>query len=264
MRKLYYYLRLWKQYLRIGVLCTTQYPTDAVIMLISMLLREASAFIGIITIASVAGGLGDWGVWEISLMFSMCAIIEAIGQAFFDSIWGISNMVRRGQLDVFLVRPASIFFQVIGQRIHFQAVFSMTIYTGIMVLSLVKLQVHLGLGLLLFLLEYLVCATAVNSGIYLIFNSLNFWIVQGQDIAELVQTCREFAKYPLSVFPMMVRTFFTYMIPFGIMGYYPAAYLTGKEGASVIWMMPLMAAAVVAAASVMWRLGLNSYNSTGT
>lgn len=264
MRKIWYYFRLWKQYLRIGVLCTTQYPADAVIMLVSMLLREASAFIGILTITSVAGGLGDWGVYEICLMFSMCAIIEAIGQAFFDSVWSISSMVRRGQMDVFLVRPASVFFQVIGQRIQFQAVFSMTIYAGIMVFSLVKLHVHFGIGLLFFLLEYLVCATAVNSGVYLIFNSLNFWIVQGKDIAEVVQTCREFAKYPLSVFPVMVRTFFTYVIPFGILGYYPAAYLTGKAGNEVIWMMPLLASVVVAAASFVWRIGLNSYNSTGT
>ena len=264
MKRIVYYLRLWKQYLRIGLLCTTQYPADSVIMLASMLLREASAFIGIITIAAVAGGLGDWGVYEICLMFSMCAIIEAIGQAFFDSVWGISNMIRKGQLDTFLVRPASIFFQLIGQRIHFQAVFSMCAYTAIMVFSMGKLQVDFGIGLLLFLAEYLVCATVVNSGLYLIFNSLDFWIVQGEDVAVLVQTCREFAKYPLSVFPAAARFVFTYVIPFGIMGYYPAAYLTGKAGTEVLWMMPALAAAVGLAAAGVWRLGRGSSNSTGT
>ena len=119
------------------------------------------------------------------------------------------------------------------------------------------LQTRLGI-------QSILAGIIVNTGLYTIFNSLNFWIVNGNDVAELILTCREFAKYPLHVFPMMIRTFFTYMIPFGFMGYYPVAFLTGKTGSWVIWAMPLAAFGVVCVASVIWRAGLSGYNSTGT
>ena len=108
------------------------------------------------------------------------------------------------------------------------------------------------------------CATAINTGIYTIFNAFDFWIVQGEDIAAFVQTCREFAKYPLVVFPVIIKGFFTYIIPFGFVGFYPAAYLAGKAGTEVVLLLPVCAGAVAAVASLLWRRGIGSYNSTGT
>ena len=93
MRRLRYYIRLWNGYQRISLLMVTQYPADTVIWILSMLLREASAFLGVVTIANVAGGFGRWNLYELCLLFSMCAIIEAIGQSFFDNIWGINYHV---------------------------------------------------------------------------------------------------------------------------------------------------------------------------
>ncbi len=264
MRRVLYYTRVCKAYLRIGLVTLVQYPADTVIWILSMLLREASGFIGILTIASVAGGLGNWGIYEICILFSICAIIEAIGQAFLDCVWSISTSIRKGKLDVILVRPASPFVQLLGQRVHFQAVITMVIYIGILVYSMNRFGISGNVGTLLFLLETILCGTVINTGLYTIFNSLNFWIVNGNDVAELVLTCREFAKYPLSVFPMMIRTFFTYMIPFGFMGYYPVAFLTGKTGVWVVWAMHLAAFGVACVAGIIWRIGLKGYNSTGT
>ena len=114
MNRVVYYLRLWKGYQRRGFLEMTQYPTDTVIMIISLLLREAAGFIGILAIAYAAGGLGGWGVYEICLMFSMCALVESISMTFLDNVWEINRLVHQGRMDVFLVRPAPLFFQVLG------------------------------------------------------------------------------------------------------------------------------------------------------
>lgn len=264
MKRLVYYLRLWNGYQRRGLVEMTQYPAETVILVISLILREAAGFIGVLAIAYAAGGLGGWGVYEICLMFSMCALIESLSQTFFDNVWGISSLVHEGRMDVFLVRPAPVFLQVLGDVVHYPALISMVIYGGVMVYAMVHLGIGFDIGLLLFLAEYLVCGIAVNTGIYTIFNCLNFWIVQGEDVAVLVQTCREFAKYPIGAFPGLIRTVFTYVLPFGFVGYYPASYLTGKTGEWVLAGLPLAAAAVALVAVVFWNLGSRAYDSTGT
>lgn len=264
MMRLRYYGRLWKAYMRIGLLTTTQYPADTVIWIISMLLREAAGFVGILAIASVMGSLGAWSFYEICLLFSMCAVIEAISMAFFDNVWSIDSMIRRGEMDVYLVRPASPFVQMVGNRMHFQAVLSMLVYIGIFLWSARGAHVPLNLHTAFVLVEYVICGTLINSGIYTLFNSLNFWIVQGSDLAEFVQTCREFVKYPLHVFPAFIQGFFTYILPLGFIAYYPVLCLLGKTDMPVEILLPAVAAFVAGAASIVWRLGLKGYNSTGT
>lgn len=264
MKRLRYYVRLWNGYQRIGFLVLTQYPADTVIWIISMLLREGAGFLGVVTIANVAGGLGSWNLYEICLLFSMCAIIEAMGQAFFDNVWGISHNVTRGLLDVLLVRPAPPFFQLIGQVVHYQAVISMAVYGAVMVYSLVQLKIGFSVGLVLFLMEFIICGTMINSGIYAVFNSLNFWVIQGEDISVLVQTCREFVKYPLGVFPGVIQSFFTFIIPFGFVGFYPASFLTGKAGEWVIYALPVCALLVLGVGMLVWRAGLRVYDSAGS
>lgn len=264
MKRIRYYTELWIAYMRVGFLTMTQYPADTVIWIISMLVREASGFVGILAIAGVTGGLGSWNLYEICMLFAMCAVIEAAGQAFFDCVWSIDSMIRRGEMDVFLTRPASPFIQMLGQRMHFQAVLSMMVYIGIFVWAAGQDGLQIGGKQVILLAEYVIFGTMINSGIYTIFNSLNFWIVQGEDIAVLVQTCREFVKYPLQVFPAVIRGFFTFILPLGFVAYYPAMALFGKTELPVTLLLPVVAAVVFLLASAVWRLGIRGYNSTGT
>lgn len=133
-----------------------------------------------------------------------------------------------------------------------------------MIYAIAHLEIGFSAKLLLLLTEYLLCGLVINTGIYTIFNSLNFWIIQGEDVAILVQTCREFAKYPMNLFPYIVRFVFTYILPFGFVGYYPAAYLIGKTDDWILAGLPLTAIMISILASVFWRLGLSGYSGTGS
>ena len=264
MKTLKYYSSLWRAYMRIGLLTTMQYPADTLIWIFSMIIREASGFIGVITLASVTGKLGEWNLYEICILFSMCAIVEAIGQAFFDCIWNIEPAVHKGILDVYLVRPASPFVQLLGQYIHFQAVLSMLIYVAIFIWATLKLNLQIGGAEIILLIEYVIFGTIINSGIYTIFNCLNFWIVRGEDIAMLVQTCREFVKYPLTVFPKVIQGFFTYLLPLGFVAYYPALCLLDKTKFPIGIVLPIVALLVAGVAALLWLVGIKGYDSTGT
>ena len=147
---------------------------------------------------------------------------------------------------------------------HFQAILSMAVYVGMLVWSIRGIGLSIGVREIILLIEYIICGTMINSGIYTIFNTLNFWIVQGDDIAVLVQTCREFVKYPLQVFPTAIQGLFTYILPLGFVAYYPVLGLLGKTRMPVMILLPCVAVLTVVIASVLWRMGLKGYNSTGT
>lgn len=264
MERLKYYVRLGLCYQKFGIIKFAQYPANAVIMLFSVVVREAAGLLGVLAIANILGGLGGWNLYEICLLFSMCAMIEAIGQTFFDQVWEISRCVQKGRFDELLVRPAAVWFQLMGQHTLYTSLLGFALYLALFVYALHGLGIGLSPQLVLFMIEFVICGTMVNTGLYNIFNSMNFWTVQGKDIAELVQVCREFVKYPIGAFPGIIGILFTYVIPFGFVGYYPAAYLTGKEGSWVLWGLPLCAFVVAGIAALLWARGMKGYNSTGT
>ncbi|WP_349944471.1 ABC-2 family transporter protein [Lacrimispora sp. BS-2] len=264
MKTLKYYSILWGAYMKVGLLTMIQYPADTIIWIISMLIREASGFIAVTTLVYLVGGLGNWSFYEVCLLFSMSAIIEAIGQTFFDCVWSIDHAIQKGDMDVFLIRPASPFIQLLGQVIHFQALLSMLVYFFIFIWASLHIGIKFQVREILMVIEYVICGTIINSGIYTIFNCLNFWIIQGDDIAILVQTCREFTKYPLHIFPQFINVFFTYLLPLGFVAYYPALYLLNKTTIPINILLPVVAAFVSIIGSTLWRRGIKGYNSTGT
>jgi ABC-2 type transport system permease protein len=234
------------------------------IWFISILIRETSGFMGIMALAGVFGGLGGWNIYEICILFSMCAIVEAVGQTFFDSIWLIERSIRRGDIDTFLVRPASPFVQLLGQSLHLEALLNIFIYIFIFTWAALMDGIVFNVHLIFTIIECIIWGVIINSGIYTIFNCLNFWIIQGEDVAILVQTCREFVKYPLNIFPKFIQTFFTYVLPFGFVGYYPTLYILGKTSIPLGIIMPFVAVFVVPLGMILWRTGIKGYNSTGT
>lgn len=263
-RKIIHYIKLEKAYLRLGIYTTFSYPLDSVLWTISMLVREAISFIGIILLASVLGEVEKWNINEICILFSMSAIPESLGQCFLDSVWNIGGAyIRTGKFDILLVRPAPVLLQLQGQRFNFQAFITFIIATVIF-FSCYQNENTITIGSIIFFMEFVIIGTLINSTIYLIFNSLNFWFVQANDLAKLVQIFRQLSKYPLNIFPTIIKVFLTYIIPFGFVAYYPASFLLKKTTLNVPLLLPSVAGIMTVVAGVIWNKGLNSYESTGT
>lgn len=259
------YKNLIKGFLRFGVYKFTEYPMNSIISTISMLLREVTGFVGVLLIAGTIGGMGGWNLHEICVLFAMAMIPEALGMAFFDMAWRIGFIgIRLGMMDTFLVRPASVLLQVFGFGMNFQALISVFGAAALMIYGFTGAGGVWSVGKILFMFEAVIFGTLINTSIYLLFNSLNFWLVQANEIAAFVQTLRQFGKYPMTVFPLSVKIILTAAIPFGFVGYYPAAYLLGKTTLPVPVFLAAVGVLTAGAAGMLWRFGLRSYNSTGT
>ena len=194
----------------------------------------------------------------------MCAVIEAIGQTFFDSVWELINMIRWGRLDVYLTRPAPVLLQVLGEYMFFQAILATVVYVSIFLWAAWKIGLSFGGYEVLLLLEYLVCGNHYQFRHLPDFQLSELLADPGRRYGSAGADLPEFVKYPLNVFPAAIQGFFTYILPLGFVAYYPAMALLGKTDLPVAGLMPLAAGVVTLLAALIWRAGLRSYDSTGT
>jgi len=256
---------IFAAHLRKGAKVLLQYRGDAVISGVSLIIQQVVALIGVVVIVSIAGNIGGWDLHDIILLYSFFLMINALNQALFDGVWNIGNVyVRYGRLDVLLTRPVSPFLQLICNRYDFSA-FALFIFgIGVSAWALYMAGVAFSIGIIFMYVLFLVCGVAITTSLYLIFNATNFWLVRGNEIADLMQAVEEFSKYPVHVFPTVIQILLTFMLPFAFTAFYPASILTGRMEVSVIVLLPLVSIAVMFVASLVWRAGLKSYNSTGS
>lgn len=264
MRRTNYYMTMIKAFLHRSACEFMQYPITSVMWFLSAIAREATGFFGILLIARTLGGLGGWSLSEICILFGMAMIPEALGQVFFDSVWNIGSFVKSGSMDNFKVRPLPILFQLLCNRSFFPGLANFAAGVAIVLYGGMHIRTVFSAEKILFFIEFIILGTILNSSIYLIFNSMNFWLIEGSEISDLVQTFRQFAKYPLTAFPAAVKFCMTTVIPFGFVGYYPALYMIGKGGQMIPLILPVVTGIVAFIGIRIWCVGIRSYNSTGT
>lgn len=263
MKRIIYYISLYLAFAKSFVHSYSQYPLDTFLTALGLFIRELSTFAGILTIAFVAGDLGGLNVWELCMLFAFTAISEALSTLFLSTIWDIGFYVQKGTFDVMLTRPASVLFQLVCRRIHYPALLSFFLPFGLLLYSIYKCGLAVTPGLIFFLVECIFCGMLLNSSVYLTASSLNFWIVRG-NIADILEAFREFARYPIHIFPAAIQFTLTAIIPFGFIGYYPVLYLCGYTQKNIPLLLLSITLAAMLIGILVFKRGLASYNSTGT
>ncbi len=79
----------------------------------------------------------------------------------------------------------------------------------------------------------------------------------------------ELASYPMHIYNRWLRLTFLFVMPLGITTYYPSLYILDKPDplGLPVWVQfvaPVVAGAFFSASLLIWRLGTNHYQSTGS
>ena len=81
---------------------------------------------------------------------------------------------------------------------------------------------------------------------------------------------RTLIDFPLSAFTHAIQVFFTFVVPYAFVNYYPAVYILDKVNTDsifspmIVYMSPVATIIVIAIALIVWNLGLRRYNSSGS
>lgn len=201
---------------------------------------------------------------EVYLIMAFMFISEGLCNLLFDGIWYIPTMVFRGEMDVLLTRPVSPLFQVLSREIGLQGIGVLTLGVVSLVLALASLGA-LSAGSLLLCLPLIACGTALRMSTYLLGASSAFYIhSNGQlNVPYTLYSVGEYARYPVSVYPLWMRAILLVLIPFGFIGYVPALILRGEHAAPYAALLAATAVLYFLLARAVFYNGIGRYESMG-
>ena len=102
-------------------------------------------------------------------------------------------------------------------------------------------------------------------GIFILAASYCFLTVKGLEIRNVfTDGGKHMAQYPIGIFKKGFVFFFTFIIPFGFVNYYPLLYLLGRTNNKLIIISPLITVIYLIPCILIFYKGIKRYSSVGS
>ena len=111
----------------------------------------------------------------------------------------------------------------------------------------------------------LVSSIIIFFSIFVLAASYCFITVQGLEVRNVfTDGGKQMAQYPIGVFNKGFLYFFTFIIPYGFVNYYPLLYFIGKKDNILYAFSPLIVLIYLIPCILIFNLGVKKYSSTGS
>ncbi|AEE17585.1 ABC transporter permease [Treponema brennaborense] len=260
------YIKLYPKFAGQFIKSLMEYRLDFFMGLAGFFFLQICGVVFISLVFDSIPALSGWSFYEVLFIYGFAQIPRGLDHVFTDNLWLLSGwMIAKGEMDRYLVRPLNPLFQAIAERFQPDGLGEFLVGVILTVYAAVKLQLSPTP------LSFAVLAITVPAGaliitaIKLIFTSCAFWLKRSQSYLYTAYNFNEFCYYPVTIYSKSIRFVLTFVVPFAMTSYYPAAYLLGKGTFASGVLMPVLTAAVFCTGGYLfWKRGLAHYESAGS
>jgi ABC-2 type transport system permease protein len=260
-RAVYIYFRFMTQHLK----AILEYQADFLITLAAALLTQLLGFVFLWVVYQRIPEINGWGFWEVAFIYAMIFFTEGFASLFFNGMWHIGNLVHRGGMDRYLVRPVPLVFQVLTTDFSIGGVGNLLL--GGLILFQSLHNIHIEWTIEKVLIASLLILSGIVIRVFIIFtaNCQVFWTGSGNtSFSHMVHTLGDFAKFPITIYNLGVQALITVLVPYAFISFFPAAYILDKEDWALYGLLsPVVAVYMMCLGIWVFKRGLKRYESAG-
>jgi ABC-2 type transport system permease protein len=242
-----------------------EYRVNFLIGAASTVFLQISGLLTIWVVMRQVPDLNGWSFEEILLIYGLVTLAKSINHMFADNLWTIGQQyIRTGNFDRFLVRPINPLFHLLADRFCHDGIGNFLVGLTLVIAAGGPLGVFASPLRMIYLVVAVLSGGVIFIALNLITSVSAFWLMDATPLMRMVFDNHLFAQYPLTIYPRAVNLILTWLIPYAFASFYPAAYLLGRDSSLVVWLAPLVAAALLFVAYQFWLHGLRHYAGTGS
>jgi ABC-2 type transport system permease protein len=264
-------LRLYQRLLAMQVRAQLQYRFNLLVSVLTIFLTCILEFSAVLLYFGRFPTILGWSVAQVMLLAALVALGAGLAHMFGAGVDNFDEVIRRGDFDRVMLRPAGTFMQIMGNDFRMSDVGRLlegVLLLGVAVVLLPAVQwtpwkvLALALGIL--------SNMAIFIGILLLGATLCFWTIETTELTNIPSDGgREMMNYPLTIYHPTLQGIFLFLIPLAFGAYLPACDVLGKPmplglPSWAAFASPVMAALFVLGAGCVWQVGVRHYQSTGS
>ena len=265
------YLKLYFRFVAVFLQGLMEYRLNFFLDFFALFVSNIVGYFSIWLIMNRFESIGGWTYYEVMFLASLYHIAFGVCGLFIRSpMQSIDLLVNRGRMDTLLTKPIPPLLHVIMMKFNHIWAASVFVGTAVIATCLRNLQIVLTPLNVVWLLFVLVSGVFLLSAIFILAGSLSFRFIQAATVAStIIYSIGEFVRYPITIYPTVIRILLTFLLPFAFINFYPSQYFLGRDSVELFHPLfqfgtPLVAAVMFLAAVTLWRHSLRHYSSTGS
>ncbi len=258
-------MKLYKDYLKLHFKSILEYKLSFILSLISQIFVYFSYYFVVLSMFTKFSNIKGFTLYEVLLTLGIIYFGFSIAETFARGVDQFDQLIVSGDFDRILLRPKNILLQVIGFQIDYTKLARSIQSIVLIIISLVNLNINWNILKVLTLILMMISASVIFFNLFLLAASYCFITVQGLEVRNIfTDGGKNVAQYPMGIFPKSVLKFFTYIIPYSLINYYPLLYLVGKVNNPYYAFLPLLVFLYTIPCILIFNKGSKKYLSTGS
>lgn len=244
----------------------TEYRTNFILLCFAVTPIRLIQLLFAWIIAKKMNGFNGWMPYDMVFLYSVFMVSYSFAQMFFRHFRFLEEMVVKGTLDTYLLRPQPVLISLIFYNTHIMEIFSQLFPSIIiLIISCMKVNVIWDLFKIFVLIQTLIGGSLLQSCIFILIGCLSFFTIKSSWLGEFYYSFRDYMSYPISMFGNKVLQFLTYVFPLAFVSYYPARFILEKEDPNNVknFLTLPVGIFITIITIIIWRLSLKKYTSTG-
>ena len=258
-------MKLYFNSLALHLKSELEYRMSFIISFLSQILIFFTYYFVIIALFSKFNNIKGFTLYEVLLCFSIIQFGFAFNEVFARGIDKFDKLIIEGGFDRLLLRPKNLILQVLCSDGDFVKVSRLIQAIIVLVIALINLKVELTFLKVICLILMLMASCVIFFGIFLLAASYCFMTVQGLEVRNVfTDGGKHMAQYPIGVFKKGFVFFFTFIIPYAFVNYYPLLYFIGRNDNILYAFSPIVVFLYLIPCFIVFYMGVKKYEGSGS
>ena len=258
-------MKLYLNSLALHLKSELEYRMSFIISFLSQILIFFTYYFVIIALFSKFNNIKGFTLYEVLLCFSIIQFGFAFNEVFARGIDKFDKLIIEGGFDRLLLRPKNLILQVLCSDGDFVKVSRLIQAIIVLVIALINLKVEITFLKVICLILMLMASCVIFFGIFLLAASYCFMTVQGLEVRNVfTDGGKHMAQYPIGVFKKGFVFFFTFIIPYAFVNYYPLLYFIGRKDNILYAFSPIVVFLYLIPCFIVFYMGVKKYEGSGS
>lgn len=264
-------LKMYKHFVIIYMKGKLAYHFALIFELIANTIQIGIYFAGFMVIFHNFDTIAGWNCYEVLFMFTTSWLAYSFSCFFFWSpMKDMGELIRSGKFDLYLTRPIKPLLYMVLSQFQYTFIPRLVLSIVFWLYSMSKLSIAWTPKVIALYGINLISAFVIFSAITIFTGTISFWTVKSEEIVSLLTNnnygLKNYTDYPITIYGKGVQGILSFVIPYALTGYYPVAYILGKDVPypSLSHISPLIAVIAATISYIFWNYGLRHYGSAGS
>lgn len=256
---------LYLKFMKLHFKSELQYKMSFILSFLSQFLVLFSYYFSIVCLFEKFSNIKGFTLYEVLITFGVIQFGFSFCETFFRGVDTFDNLIVDGTFDRLLLRPQNILLQVFANEVSFVKTSRLIQSMIILIIAVIKVDVVWSIDKIITLICMVISSVLVFLSIFILAASYCFLTVKGLEVRNVfTDGGKHMAQYPIGIFKKGIVFFFTYIIPFGFVNYYPLLYILGDTSNKIFIVAPLITIVYLVICILIFYKGVKRYSSTGS